>query len=374
MPSDSTGSTELTAEELDSNERYLEAVVARVRTVRGDIEDYEMGLTLSHEHLICDSSMWLKAPPNDELGQQLASREPTLETLWWHRQFPNSNRSVLALDDEQLAIDELNEFAKLGGGALVELTCTMGRDLAALSRISQATGVHVIAATGHYIAASHDATVATATIEELADAMAAEIIEGDLNGIRCGVIGELGLSWPVHPDEIKVLRAAAVAHSRTGAAISIHTAAHAVEEDSALVAADVLESAGADLARVVMGHMDTSLHRPDYHRATLARGCMIQYDLFGHEFFESENGFQSFGDTETVRAVTSLIRDGWRSRILLSHDTCYKIQLQKYGGYGYGHLLRNIVPRLKLCGVPEEVSHAILQDNPKHLFTIGDGI
>lgn len=374
MLSDSIDWTEPATAERVSNEKYLEATVARVRTVMGDIADSEMGLTLSHEHLICDSSMWLRAPPSDELGQQLASHEPTLETLWWHRQFPNSNRSVLALDDEQLAIDELNEFAKLGGGSLVELTCTMGRDLAALSRISQATGVHVIAATGHYIAASHDATVATATIGELADAMVAEIVEGDPKGRRCGVIGELGLSWPVHPDEIKVLRAAAVAQSRTSAAVSIHTAAHAVEEDSALVAADVLESAGADLTRVVMGHMDTSLHRPNYHRVTLARGCMIQYDLFGHEFFESENDFQSFGDTETVRAVASLVRDGWKSRILLSHDTCYKIQLQKYGGYGYGHLLRNIVPRLKLCGVPEDVSHAILRDNPKHLFTISDEI
>lgn len=37
---------------------------------------------------------------------------------------------------------------------------------------------------------------------------------------------------------------------------------------------------------------------------------------------------------------------------ILSHDICYKIQLQKYGGYGYAHLLRNIVPRLELCGVP----------------------
>lgn len=349
--------------------------MARVRTVLGDISDSDMGLTLSHEHLICDSSMWLASPPEDELGQQLASSdEPTMGTLWWHRQFPNSNRSVLALNDEGTAIDELSEFVKLGGRTLVELTCRMGRDLGALRRISAATGVHVIAGTGHYIAASHDSEVATATVGQLADDMVAEIVTGDRDSTRCGVIGELGLSWPIHPDEIKVLRAAAAAQSRTGAAISIHTAAHAVDQDSALTAADVLESEGADLTRVVMGHMDTSLHRPGYHRAVLARGCVVQYDLFGHEFFESENNFQSFGDTETVRAVASLVREGWASRILLSHDICYKIQLQKYGGYGYGHLLRNIVPRLKLCGVPEDVSHAVLRDNPKQLFTVADGI
>jgi phosphotriesterase-related protein len=341
------------------------------RTVLGDIGGAELGITLSHEHLICDSSMWLAQPPDDPVGRQLAAApEPTLDTLWWHRQFPNSNPSVLALDDEQTAIDELAVFAGLGGGALIELTSEMGRSLPALRRISAATGVHVIAGTGHYIAAAHDPAVASATVPELADAMISDINQGDADGIKCGVIGELGMSWPVHPDEIKVLRAAAHAQAATGAAISIHTAAHAVDEDSALLAADVLESEGADPSRVVMGHMDTSLHRPDYHRAVLDRGYVIQYDLFGHEFFESENDFQSFGDTETVRAVARLVDQGWTSRILLSHDICYKIQLQKYGGYGYAHLLRNIVPRLELCGVPRAVSASILRDNPREIFTI----
>ena len=350
--------------------------MAYARTVLGDIADQELGVTLSHEHLICDSRMWLSPPPEDEIGRQLAAApEPTLDTLWWHRQFPNSNASVLVLDDEATAIAELREFARLGGGTLVELTCAMGRHLSAMRRISAATGVHVVAGTGHYIAASHAPQVATATVPELANAMIADIEHGDSDGTRCGVIGELGMSWPVHPDELKVLRAAAHAQRATGTAISIHTAAHAVDEDSALLAADVLAAEGADLSRVVMGHMDTSLHRPDYHRAALARGCMIQYDLFGHEFFESENDFQSFGDTETVRAVAKLVEDGWADQILLSHDICYKIQLQKYGGYGYGHILRNIVPRLKLCGVPEDVITRILRDNPRRIFAMpgGDG-
>jgi len=345
-----------------------------VRTVLGDIEDADLGVTLSHEHLICDSRMWQAPPPDDDLGRQLAAtKEPTLDTLWWHRQFPNSNASVLVLEDEQTAIQELAEFARLGGRSLVELTCAMGRDLGALRRISLATGINIIAGTGHYIAASHDPQVATSTVGQLADAMVSDILEGDPDGTKCGVIGELGLSWPIHHDELKVLRAGARAQAVTGAAISIHTAAHAVDEDSALVAADVLEAEGADLSRVVMGHLDTSLHRPEYHRAVLSRGCLVQYDLFGHEFFESENSFQSFGDTETVRAAAKLVSDGWASRILLSHDICYKIQLQKYGGYGYGHILRNIVPRLRLCGVSEEVSYSILRDNPRQVFTVTDG-
>ena len=201
--------------------------------------------------------------------------------------------------------------------------------------------------------------------------MVVEITDGVRGtGIRCGVIGEIGLSWPIHPDELKALRAAARAQRRTGAAITIHTAAHAIEEDSALIAADVLGDEGADLSRVVMGHMDTSLHRLDYHRAVLERGCYVEYDLFGHEFFESENSFQSFGDTERVRAVATLVAEGATAKLLLSHDICYKIQLQRYGGYGYAHLLRNIVPRLALVGVAPPVARSILTDNPRSAFAI----
>ncbi len=221
------------------------------------------------------------------------------------------------------------------------------------------------------MAASHEPWVARATIEGLAQRMVHEIEVG-VGGrrIRCGVIGELGLSWPLHADEVKVLRAAAVAQRLTGAAITIHTAAHSVDSDSALAAADVLADEGADLRRVIMCHMDTSLHRLDYHRAVLDRGCYVEYDLFGHEFFESENGFQSFGDTERVRAVAMLIEEGFERQVLLSHDICYKIQLQAYGGYGYAHLLRNISKRLELVGINPHTLEGVLVDNPAVVFPL----
>jgi phosphotriesterase-related protein len=343
-----------------------------LRTVLGDIDATTMGVTLSHEHLVCDSSVWLQ-PPADALAAEMASVEPSLENLWWMRQFPNSNPSVLQMTDETRAIDELAPFAANGGATIIELTCSagLGRNVRALERISRASAVHVVASTGHYIAASHGPDVAAASIDELAETMVAEIERGvGDTGIRCGVIGEIGLSWPLHPDEIRVLRAAGRAQQATGAGVTVHTAAHAVDEDSALIAADILEREGADLSRVVMGHMDTSLHRLDYHRAVLARGCYLEYDLFGHEFFESENSFQSFGDTERVRAVATLVLEGAAAQLLLSHDICYTIQLQRYGGYGYAHLLRNITPRLVLAGVDLPIVRSILTDNPRAAFAV----
>jgi phosphotriesterase-related protein len=342
-----------------------------LRTVTGDVDPALMGITLPHEHVLCDSRVWLQEPA-DAIGRHYASAEPSLDNLWWMRQFPNSNSAVLVLDDEVLAVSELQAFSQAGGATVVDLTpASLGRDPLALARIARRTGLNLVAGTGYYIVASHPPSLRATSVEDLAEGMVAEIHVGiDGGDVRAGVIGEIGVSHPLHPDEHKVLCAAAQAQSHTGAAISVHTAAHAVDVDSALEVADILEGAGADLSRVVMCHLDTSLHRPDYHREVLARGAVVEYDLFGHEFFESENGFQSYGDTETARALVARVEEGWVERLLISQDVCYKIQLTAYGGYGYAHILRNILGRLRLLGLGDQEIDRIVKDNPRRVFPL----
>lgn len=97
---------------------------------------------------------------------------------------------------------------------------------------------------------------------------------------------------------------------------------------------------------------------------------MVEFDLFGHEFFESENDFQSFGDTEKCRVLAALAAEGYAGQLLLSHDVCYKIQLQTYGGYGYAHLLRNIIPRLRLLEVADDALEQMTMRNPGLLLSL----
>lgn len=342
-----------------------------VRTVLGDITPDQMGITLPHEHILCDGSVWVRQP-TEASQQAYADAEPTLDNLWWMRQYPNSNRSVVRIVDEDVAVREVLEFKKWGGSTIVELTCIgLGRDVRGLARIARRTGLNIVAACGFYIEASHSDWVRGASIDELADVMVRDIEEGvDGTSIRAGIIGELGISEPFSEGERRVVRAAARAQKRTGAAISVHTAAHAIEVESALHVADIIEDEGGDLGRVIMGHMDTTLHKLDYHRRVAARGCWIEFDLFGHEFFESENDFISPGDSAKTRAVRDLIETGLADQLLLSHDTAYKIQTQTYGGYGYAHLLRNILPRFRVEGVAEETILQIMTENPRRVIPI----
>lgn len=50
--------------------------------------------------------------------------------------------------------------------------------------------------------------------------MVDEVVNGieDSGGVRCGLIGEMGCSFPLTPDEEKNLKAAAMAQQRTGVA------------------------------------------------------------------------------------------------------------------------------------------------------------
>ena len=67
-----------------------------------------------------------------------------------------------------------------------------------MRRVSEASGVHVVAGTGFYLESSHPATVRGQTIEQLATGFINDIVTGvDDTDVKCGVIGEVGASWPM---------------------------------------------------------------------------------------------------------------------------------------------------------------------------------
>jgi phosphotriesterase-related protein len=52
----------------------------------------------------------------------------------------------------------------------------------------------------------------------------------------------------------------------------------------------------------------------------------------------------------------------------MSHDICFKYLLTSYGGYGYAHILRDILPIMRSKGVSEEQIHTVLVENPKRVL------
>jgi phosphotriesterase-related protein len=355
--------------------------VAIVQTVLGPIDPGAMGPTLSHVHLTLDILCWY-AEPQDPALRALAARPLSLENLGLARRNGLMVRDNLVQNDEALAIREVAEFKRAGGGTLVDMELPgIGRDVAALQRIGRATGLHIIASSGWYTQASHPPLVARSGIDELAETIVREIEQGiDGTDVRAGNIGEVGLSGmpdqPFQPDEEKVLRAAARAQAHTGASLTLHPnagthASRARPVNHLNLYLDVLEKEGADLAKVYVSHM--GFFSFDDARSLLERGLgYVSYDHFGHEeYYEMIGPGRAFPrDKEEVDLVMRLVEAGHADRVLIGNEIGWKTCYKAYGGWGYGHVLEHIVPWLRDCGASDAQIRTMLVANPARLHAI----
>ena len=349
--------------------RSIPELTGKVQTVLGPLLPEELGVTLPHEHIVCDGASWF-IEPSEATAKAMAHHPVTLDILWWLRYHQYQNRDDFQLLDEQEAIEETLRFKYAGGSSIVELSNVgLGRDPMALARISRATGLNVIMGSGYYIAASHGPDMDAKTEEEIAEEIVQEITEGvGDTKIRAGIIGEIGASWPITPNELKSLRAAARTQKITGAPLNIHPGPH---EDAGMEIVRILDNAGADLSRTVFDHIDRTL-RVLQNRHQLAKtGCYLEYDMFGREgYYPLDVRVVDLpNDTQRINEIMSLIDEGYLNQILISQDIWNKIQRCRYGGWGYAHILQNTVPVMRAKGVSEEIIHTIMVENPKRLLT-----
>lgn len=340
-----------------------------VNTLAGPVPADQLGLTLPHEHILFDTTAWLIEPSDDKAW--MTDAPLTLETRAEIADDPLLSRENLLFTDEDVAAGELTDFRESGGGTIVDVTPpAMGRDVAALKRLADATNVGVVVGTGHYVQATHSPEVGAQSDEEIAAWMVGEIEYGiGDTGIRAGVIGEIGTSGDIHPDERKCLRAAAFAQQATGLAITIHCAIP--YEKAAIEIMSLLGEAGADPERCILGHMSHTIDDLDYHRAAAATGACLQYDRFGADFlYESWNRYQEPRDSTVIAAIATLVEEGLEHQIMLSHDVCYRLQLRRFGGRGYAHVGRHVVPGLQAVGISQESIDHMTIGNPARILAI----
>jgi len=339
-----------------------------VQTVAGKIDSRLLGMTMTHEHFLWDQRCWWPGDP-EELGERAMVHAPvSLETLGWIHYHAHRNLDNIQQGDTELAIQEAAHFKRAGGGTIVDVSSLgIGRDPRALLSIAAAAGINVVMGSGYYIASSQPESVKAMDVKELTDLILREFAEGAGDtGIRPGVIGEIGVSDFENPYEKKMLRAAAAAQRALGCALFIHPP---IWETRGLEILDLLESAGADPGRVVLCHCDPTLDKPDYHHAIARRGAFIEYDQFGLEFLALEGMFLP-RDIDRIRAIKAQIDRGNLGRILVSQDVCFKICLVKYGGWGYAHILRDIVPFMLKEGISRQDIETILVANPAAMVSL----
>ena len=351
-------------------------MTAFVRTVLGDVPADSLGVTLCHEHLLCDQRAVTFRPPRDPDDEPLTRRRVTLEFFGWLQLNWASNWDNLVLDDEALAIQEARRFQSAGGQSLVDCTLPgLGRDPQALVRIARATGLNVLMGTGYYVAATHPPCVRDMGEDDLCRHMLREVCEGEAEtGVRAGLIGEIGCTWPLDPAEARVLRAAGMAQRALGCGLSIHPGRHPDAPGQIL---DVLRPTGVDLSRVVIGHIERTVQTIDGLERLLDAGCFVEYDLFGTEatahFPYRAHHIDMPSDAQRIDQIGTLIAKGYGAQILVSHDVCTKHRTRRFGGLGYDHLLRDVLPWMRERGIDADSVRALLVDNPRRALSISKG-
>ena len=344
----------------------------QVQTVNGLISPDQLGLTLMHEHLLCDLRVRFAEP--EEVARRAFAQQPLqVRDRWRVCADLTCNRDNLVLDNIDDAVQEVLDFKKAGGRTIVDQTTRgLGRDPQAIRAIASLTDVNVIMGTGYYVHLTHPPDMTDRSQEALAEEMSREIVEGiDATGVRCGIIGEIGCEM-LTDNELKVVRAAARAQRMTGAMISIHTMFVYSGREAGLRIAQELETAGADLSRVILCHQDGSGIDFAYQQDLLRRGVNLEYDLFGFELAFAASGVvaQWPTDTQRIQELKRLIDAGWIRQLFVSQDVCVKLMTRQYGGWGYAHIVDVLLPRFVAAGVSAEDIQTLMVENPQRLLVL----
>jgi predicted metal-dependent phosphotriesterase family hydrolase len=309
-----------------------------VQTVLGRIEPSELGFTLPHEHTRC--------------------------VLW---QIPARWDYWELTGEDELILPELARFRELGGTCLADLTLqSIGRDPARLRRLAEASGLHLVMGCGWYREAYYpaEALIDRRSVGSLADEIIREFEEGaEGTAVHPGIIGEIGTDKPwVSAKEERVFRAVARASRSTGMAVITH----AVMSPVGLEQLRIMEDAGVDPARVVVGHAD-SYPDLDHYEHIFERGASIELDFLGMSFTPQER----MGEARLIPLLLAMLARGRADRILLSQDVCHNSQLRHYEGNGYTYLQETFLPRLRAAGVGDAEIRQMTVENPRRTLAIG---
>lgn len=338
---------------------------AVIRTVTGDIAPQAAGVTLIHEHLHMDATPMLADHGyTTGPGSGAAFTHATAAECRWN---PGAHPDNYALTELDAVLEDLLDARDLGVATVVDATpIDLGRSPTRLVELSHRTGLQIVMGTGYYLAATHRHHLPEGEEEQATyDRILHEHLLG-VDGVHPGLIGEIGTGHPPTASELRVLRGAARAARVTGLPLSVHIHPWG---DGAGTAMQVVTDVGLAPDRVVLHHMSTAITSTAYLRDLLGTGVHLAFDLFGFDHSLLGAGRYPPSDADCATAVAGLVEDGWIDQLVLSQDVGVRTRLRRYGGWGYGHLIRHVVPLLRDRGLQDPDLSTLLVRNPARVLS-----
>ena len=309
-----------------------------IMTVLGPIPASEMGITLSHEHVLVD----------------FIGADSTGYHRWDKQEVVNA------------VLPYLSEIQEHQVSTFIECTPVfLGRDPWILKELSKQTGMHLLTNTGYYGAHNnhyipeHFYNMNANEISQIWVDEYENGIEG--SGIRPGFIkiavdGDDTLS----PEHIKIITAAALTHIQTGLVIVSHTG----PDGPAFEQISILQSHGIDPSGFIWVHAQRGSLEGNIRAA--AMGTWISLD--------NVNLNIKTGNDYDIQWYATRIQDlkhaGYLNRILISHDAGWYNPGEENGGTfrGFAGIFTDLIPALEQKGISAEEIHQLLEINPRNAF------
>ena len=316
-----------------------------IETVLGPIEAARLGPTSMHEHLLSDASGL--GIPEDADGPP---------------------RDVV-LDDAEMAAAELRRAGdawddSVGCPVVVDPTAWgFGGPDPRLAEISRASGVAIVAGVGAYLPRTRPEWLTAMDEDALTDRFLAALTESlpDCD-FRAGIVGMLAPGLPLDDGERRLLRAGARAATETESAAIVRLDPR---RRDGLEVLEVMTSAGLAPERVVFSNVDGYARDLEALRELAAAGATLKW-CFGYEA-PPRPGLATATDVERADAVAALLADG-HHRQVLACGVWTKSALHEYGGWGYDHLPRTVLPLLRDRGLSTADLESLLIAEPRRLL------
>jgi predicted metal-dependent phosphotriesterase family hydrolase len=315
---------------------------AVIRTVLKDYAPDELAgsAVLFHEHMSAALDMLSRF---DSYAAATAAVNGTAYT-------PGPN-DLSFMQDIDLMVDELTAAKREGVGCIVDGGHPdVGRNVSFLRQLSMRSRMPIVVGAGFYTQPYYPHEISTSTEEQIFR-MLLKQVEAD----PIGVFGEIG-SWDyMTADERKVFRAIGRAHLETNLPIFTHTGRPG---KAALEQLDILEDAGVQANRIVIGHLgDLVDPTVQVQKAICRRGAFDGFDRLAGALDDSD-----------VPMIMALLDAGFADNLMFSSDLARPNAIKHNNGPGYARTVTVFLPKLKAAGASDAVLNQIMVDNPRRFL------
>jgi phosphotriesterase-related protein len=360
--------------------------MSQIMTVLGPITPEELGFTSMHEHILYDGRVFRRrfefALPEDPPVKP--EEKVCLETLGQLKHGFIQCWDAMIMEDEELMAAELGDFKAEGGSAVVDMSTPGLRvDPLKTRRVSEMSGVHIVAPTGLYSRDSWPDRFHNMALDDMESYMMQEVEEGiEGTDVKAGHV-KVAIEGDFLEPEVDAMKAGARVAAQKGLSMTVHRGM-LLGKDGGKRIADILESEKIDPAKVVLAHADgvfaernlqnlimnpeSCVPKLETAREVLDRGYNISIDCFGHYWDAESLGISGTPDWVRMAGLVALIKEGYARQIVIGTDNFIKFLLRRFGGESYCRLTGFVVPVLAQMGIGEDDIHKITVENPARIL------